>query len=116
MGIALQSRDITSVTITVNCTALNKRSLGKFFDRGPLDILRDPHLGIEGIPPLTQGYSHKNLCLFRTPPPLLSNRRPAKAGVIKSNDPIEPMGLVPLAHSGTDIQAGHFYDKKVIGF
>ena len=40
MGIALQSRDITPVTITVNCTALNKRSLGKFFDRGPLDILR----------------------------------------------------------------------------
>ena len=45
MGIALQSRDITPVTITVNRTALDKRSLGKFFDRGPLDILRDPHLG-----------------------------------------------------------------------
>ena len=31
MGIALQSRDITPVTITVNCTARGKRSLGKIF-------------------------------------------------------------------------------------
>ena len=31
MGIALQSWDITPVTITVTCTARGKRSLGKIF-------------------------------------------------------------------------------------
>lgn len=71
MGIALQGRDIASVTITVNRTALGKRGLGKLFDRGPLDILRDLHLGIAGIPSLIQGYGRKNLRLFGTPAPFL---------------------------------------------
>lgn len=78
MSIALHSRDITPVIITVNHTALDKRSLDKFFDRGPLDILRDPHFGIEGISPFTQRHSHKNFCLFRTAPPLIANNRSAK--------------------------------------
>ena len=102
MGIALQSRDIAPVTITVNRTARGKRSLGKFFDRGPPDILRDPHLGIEGIPTLIQKHSRKNFRLFRAPAPFLSNSWTTKVGVVKLNGPIEPMGFVPLTHSGTD--------------
>ena len=102
MGIALQSRDITPVTVTVDRTTLDKRSLGKFFDRGPLDILCDLHLGIERIPPLIQKDSHKNFRLFRAPAPFLSNSWTTKVGVVKLNGPIEPMGFVPLTHSGTD--------------
>ena len=68
MGIALQSRDITPVTITVNRTALDKRSLGKFFDRGPLNILSNPHLSIEGISLLIQRRSHKTFA-FSVPRP-----------------------------------------------
>lgn len=61
MGIALQSRDIASVSITANRTALGKRGLGKLFDRSPLDVLCNLYLGIAGIPPQTQyirGPSH----------------------------------------------------------
>ena len=41
MGIALQSRDIASITIAVDRAPLSKCGLGKLFDRRPLDILRD---------------------------------------------------------------------------
>ena len=102
MGVALQGWDIAHVTITVNRTALGKRGLGKPFDRGPLDILCDLHLGIAGLPPLIQGYSRKNLRLFRTSAPFLAGSWPAEIRIVKFNGPVELVCLVLLTHNGTD--------------
>lgn len=79
MGTALQSRDIASVAIAVDCTVLGKRALGKLFDSGPLDILRDLHLDMAGISPHIQKYNCKNLLLFCATVPFLPNGRPAEA-------------------------------------
>lgn len=102
MGVVFQSRDIASVAITTDRTALGECSLGKLFDRDPLDVLHDPHFDIAWVSSLIQGYSHKNLCLFCTTAPFLPNSWPTKVGIVKFNSSMELMCLVPLTHSGAD--------------
>ena len=86
----------------MNRTALGKRSLGKFFDTGPLDLLCDPHLGIERIPPLIQRHGHKNFRLFCTTAPFFANSWPTKVRIIKLDNLAQLMGFIPLAHGNTD--------------
>lgn len=102
MGIASQSWDIASVPIAVDDTAWGKCSLGKLFDRRPLDVLCELHLDMTRIPPLIQRHSRKDLCLFRSSTPLFPNSRSSKIGIIKFNGPTELVCFVPLTHGGTD--------------
>ena len=71
VGIFLQSRKITAVTIAADCASLSNCGMGELSHRGLLDILCHTHFEILRITTIIQRQCNENLRLFRAAAPLL---------------------------------------------
>lgn len=96
-AIAFQSRDITTVAIAVNRTAVGKGSVSKLLHTRPLDIGCHTHFQKARVAPLIQRQCRKDFGLFCAQAPLFLFWWVAKVRIIKFNDATELIGLVPLA-------------------
>ena len=102
VGIFLQSRKITAVTIAADCASLSYCGMGELSHRGLLDILCHTHFEILRITTLIQRQGYENLRLFRAAAPLAARFWAAKVGVIKFYHARQHVSGIPLPHGGSN--------------
>lgn len=97
-----QRRDVTAIAVAADHAVFRKGGLGEFSDRSLLEVGRDLHLEMAGIPMTVQRQGHKNLRFLCSPAPFFASYRTAEVRIVKLDHAFKLVLCIPLSHSRTD--------------